>query len=294
MSNKRREALQRLISSALGTSQQIASTRSCSGGCIHRAEIVTLSDGRELFVKSNRGDGDPFVKEAEGLAAIAKTQAIRTPDVITLGPLDDNEFCLVLEAISSASQTKDFWHTFGQQLAELHRSGLADQFGWSSDNYLGSTAQSNQPSSDWCQFWAQQRLGFQIELAKSNRLATNELQRQVDRVIQRLDRLIGEPTDPPSLLHGDLWSGNYMVSDSGEPVLIDPAVYYGRREAELAMCLLFGGFPETFYAGYHSAWPLADGWRQRTKVYQLYHLLNHLNLFGASYLESCLQTARQL
>ena len=294
MSNSRREALQRLVASALGTSQQIASTRSCSGGCIHQAEIVTLTDGRELFVKSSCGDGDPFVKEAEGLAAIAKTQTIRTPEVITIGPLDDNEFCLVLEAISSASPPKNFWHDFGQQLAELHRSGRSSQFGWSSDNYLGSTAQPNQPCSDWCQFWAEQRLGFQIGLAQHAGLATSELQRQVDRVIERLDQLIGEPTDPPSLLHGDLWSGNYLVGSSGEPVLIDPAVYYGRREAELAMPLLFGGFPDAFYAGYHSSWPLADGWRQRTNVYKLYHLLNHLNLFGASFLDGCLQTARQL
>lgn len=294
MSESRPATLQRLIRSALGASCRIESFRSCSGGCIHRAEVVRLADGLELFVKSNRGSQDVFVQEAAGLAAIAQTQTIRTPTVIAVGPLEENEFCLVLEAISSNGQPKDFWTNFGQQLAELHRLGQSIQFGWSSHNYLGSTVQPNQPCSDWCQFWAEQRLGFQIQLAIDKGLATKELQRQVDRVIQRLDQLVGAPADPPSLLHGDLWSGNYIVSDSGEPVLIDPAVYYGRREAELAMCLLFGGFPETFYAGYHSAWPLADGWRQRTDVYQLYHLLNHLNLFGAGYLQSCLQTARKL
>jgi protein-ribulosamine 3-kinase len=294
MRETRSEALQRLINSALGTNQRIAAIRSCSGGCIHQTELITLSDGLELFVKSNRGDETPFVKEAEGLAAIAQTNTLRTPAVVALGALKDDEFCLVLEAITASSKPPNFWSDFGGQLAEMHRCARSNQFGWASDNYLGSTVQSNQLSNNWCQFWADQRLGYQIGLAERSGLATAELQRQVYRVIEKLEQLIGGTSEPASLLHGDLWSGNYLVGRAGEPVLIDPAAYYGHREAELAMPILFGGFPDDFFDAYDSSWPLAAGWRHRVQIYILYHLLNHLNLFGDSYLSSCLQTAQKI
>ena len=122
-------------------------------------------------------------------------------------------------------------------------------------------------------------------------MGSRELFQQVERLIARLDRWLAQPVEPPCLLHGDLWAGNYLIDEAGKPVLIDPAVYYGRREADLAMPALFGGFPEEFFQGYHDQWPLEDGWQQRLEVYKLYHLLNHLNLFGSGYLESCLEIA---
>jgi protein-ribulosamine 3-kinase len=294
MHDGRRSALEKLIESATGSGQPIVSSRGCSGGCINRAEIVLLADGRELFVKSNRNGKDWFAQEAIGLSALQQTGAVRVPRVIAMGPLDSDEDCLVLEAIRTGAKPNDFWPRFGEALAELHRLGTASAFGWSSDNYLGSNRQPNTWCDDWCRFWGQHRLEFQLRLARENGLGSSVLFRECERLIQRLDQIIAVPADPPSLLHGDLWSGNYLVDESGRPVLIDPAVYYGRREADLAMPLLFGGFPEAFFDGYCRAWPLEHGWKNRAQVYKLYHLLNHLNLFGQGYLESCLDAIRRI
>ena len=165
-------------------------------------------------------------------------------------------------------------------------------FGFEEDNYIGATPQPNAWTDDWVTFFAEQRLGFQLRLAADNGFG-GELARLGERLLSRLGELIDEPAEPACLLHGDLWGGNYLCDAEGQPVLIDPAAYYGRREAELAMTTLFGGFDSAFYGAYEEAWPLAPGSAERLEIYKLYHLLNHLNLFGGGYLGGCLGVLRR-
>lgn len=290
----RTQSLIHLISRSTGTNGfSIDAIQACGGGCIHRAELVRLSDGRVFFVKSNRRSADVFAKEAEGLAAIEAAGAIAVPRIIALGGLPDEASCLVLEAISSSQPQPGFWAQFGNQFARLHQMTRAACFGWSSDNYLGSSQQKNDGKDDWVDFFAECRLAFQLRLARNGGRGSMELFRLGQRLMDRLDKLIGNPRQTPSLLHGDLWSGNYLVGHEGQPVLIDPAVSYGSREADLAMPLLFGGFPREFFDAYQETWPLDDGWLDRVELYKLYHLLNHLNLFGSGYLDSCLEILRR-
>jgi fructosamine-3-kinase len=173
----------------------------------------------------------------------------------------------------------------GEGLAALHRV-TADQFGWYRDNTIGSTPQRNRHSTDWLQFWSEQRLGFQLQRAASNG-ADQRLQERGARLLEALPALLGERQPEASLLHGDLWSGNYAYTRAGEPAIFDPAVYYGDRETDLAMTELFGGFEPAFYNAYQSVWPLPSGYPMRRELYKLYHMLNHLNLFGAAYSSRC-------
>lgn len=273
--------------------QPIASRQAATGGCIHRVELVQLADGRTYCVKTNRDAGDMFAQEAFGLAAIRQVGCLATPDVIAVEPMADGTPCLVLEAVPTAPPHAGFWQSFGAQLAEHHRLGTSSRFGWVSDNYLGSTVQKNEARDDWVEFFRDCRLQYQLHLARQRGLGSRELFHLADRVSDRLDKWLGGNAPLPSLLHGDLWSGNFLVSTDGRAVVIDPAVYYGHREAELAMPLLFGGFAPEFFEAYGEAWPLEDGWRERVELYKLYHLLNHLNLFGVGYLDSCLEIVRR-
>lgn len=283
-----------MLAAALDVSElKIRSSRSCPGGCIHHAHIVELDTGERYFVKSSPRAAVMFEQEASGLVALTQAAALRVPAVVTSGPLDEQHDCLVLEALESASPAGNFWEQFGHGLANLHRATTAANFGWSGDNFLGSNVQRNAPTGNWVEFFAEQRLGYQLRLARQNALGSRELFKLTERLISRLAGWLEHPDDPPSLLHGDLWSGNYLADEQGAPAIFDPAVYYGRREAELAMPLLFGGFPTAFFSAYDEAWPLEAGWRERVKIYQLYHLLNHLNLFGSGYLDSCLEIARR-
>ncbi len=289
----------------LGRSHRVVSSSPVSGGCIHNALLLGLADGSSVFLKTSRITSDAsagrdiFQREAEGLIALAATDALRIPAVLATGDgsagseVPGTAF-LLLEAVATGRPTGKFFHRFGQQLADLHRLATADRFGFDHDNYLGATPQPNGWTSDWVDFWAEHRLGHQMRLARQLDLSDTELETRSERLIQRLPDLIGSVTEPPSLLHGDLWSGNFMVGSDGEPVLIDPAAYYGHREAELAMCRLFGGFDPSFFLAYESSWPLEPGARERLDLYQLYHLLNHLNLFGSGYRSQCLAILRRL
>ncbi len=216
-----------------------------------------------------------FAREAEGLAALAATKTLRVPGVHLVG---DN--FLLLEDLQPAPRAADYWQQLGRGLAELH-SHTHTTFGFAHDNYIGSTPQPNGWLADGCEFFAERRLSYQARLAHdAGRLAANEVT-AIERIAARLSQLV--PPQPASLLHGDLWAGNAISDAAGIPALIDPAAHFGWAEAELAMTALFGGFPSEFYAAYSEAHPLEPGWRERFDVYNLYHLLNHLNIFGSSY-----------
>jgi len=255
------------------------------GGCIAQARIATFSDGSTVFVKTAEGSPGMFACEADGLAALAAAGAIRTPEVLAVG-----EGGLVLELIHTAPRCADFFGIFGRSFARLH-AHHGQLFGFSSNNFIGSTAQINTAvgnGDSWPEFFLERRLRFQADLAGANGHG-HELQRFLDAGEYRIMELLGAAAEPPSILHGDLWAGNFLVDEQGMPCLIDPAVYFGQREADLAMTRLFGGFDPIFYCAYEEVFPLAPGHEERLPLYQLYHLLNHLNLFGSAYYPQCRQ-----
>lgn len=256
---------------------------------------LTLADGRQLFVKTKaQAPVAMFEREIEGLQALAAVGALRVVRAYGAGGGTEGvPPFLVLEAIRPGRPRADFFELLGQGLAQLHQQSQGRAFGFADDNFLGATPQPNRWTDDWVIFWRRHRLGYQLELAREGGAGTAELDRLGKLLDSRLDDLLSEPDERPTLLHGDLWGGNYLVDETGRPVLIDPAAYFGRREADLAMTYLFGGFDARFYAAYEEAWPLAAGAAERIEVYKLYHLLNHLNLFGRSYLEPCLAILRR-
>lgn len=249
------------------------------GGCINRAYCVSGNNQR-YFLKLNTSDSFAmFGAEAAGLMEIFHSQTLLVPEPICYG--QNAEFAwLVLEYISLGSGNRDSLTNLGLQLAAMHRT-TSKQFGWIRDNTIGKTPQINTPSANWLEFWRTQRLGYQLNLAKVNGFG-GKLQILGERLLGDLDKLLtSSPT--PSLLHGDLWGGNYVFDTMNNPVVFDPAVYYGDREADIAMTELFGGFPADFYSAYRHDYPLDSGYNVRRIVYNLYHILNHLNLFGGSY-----------
>lgn len=273
---------------------QVVTAHPVAGGCIHQAWRVELADGSSRFVKANAAcPADLFEREAEGLAALAAVGALRVPQGAVAGAAAGLHF-LVMEAIATGPQPPGFFADFGRRFADLHRRSTGERHGFPHDNYLGATPQPNAWESDWVELFRRHRLGHQLDLARRSGLADSDLLRLGDRLLDRLDRWLDVPGEPPCLLHGDLWSGNFLVDEHGAPVLIDPACYYGHREADLAMTRLFGGFAADFYAAYEEAWPLPAGSEERLPVYTLYHLLNHLNLFGGSYREQCLGVLKRL
>jgi len=258
------------------------------GGCIADARVATFADGSRVFVKSAAGVPGMFEREAEGLRALAAAGAIRIPEVLAVG-----KEALVLEMIQEAPKKAGFFESFGRAFARLH-DHRGPSFGFPHDNFIGSTPQCNQPldGSGWPEFFLERRLRFQAKLAAS-RGHGNEIEHLLDRAEGRIVELLGAATELPSILHGDLWSGNFIADERGEACLIDPAVYYGHREADLAMTRLFGGFSSEFYAAYDEASPLAPGHQDRLPIYQLYHLLNHLNLFGSAYYAQSMRILRR-
>ncbi len=269
------------IASATGKPFSIERREAIGGGCINSAARVA-GGGRTYFVKTNgAAKADMFAAEAAGLAEIGATQTIRVPQPLCHGANQDASW-LVVEFMALGPERPGGMRTLGRQLAALHRT-TQDRFGWHRDNTIGATPQTNTPSADWIAFWREHRLGYQLALAARNGYA-GALQREGARLMERLPGLFVTYTPQPSLLHGDLWSGNAAFDQAGAPVVFDPAVYYGDREADLAMTELFGGFSAEFYAAYRETWPLDAGYAVRRDLYNLYHVLNHLNLFGGGYL----------
>jgi protein-ribulosamine 3-kinase len=239
------------------------------------------ADGCTYFAKLNRAAGlSMFEAERDGLTELATAGSVRVPEPVCTGQAGDVAF-LIMEYIPFGRPVADSAARLGRGLAEMHRH-TGEAFGWWRDNTIGSTSQPNEQNDDWVSFWRQRRLGHQLRLAAANGFG-GALQRRGERLLAELPAFFTNYRPLPSLLHGDLWGGNYAVDGSGAPVIFDPAVYYGDRETDLAMTKLFGGFSEDFYAAYREAWPLDAGYRQRETLYKLYHVLNHANLFGGGY-----------
>ena len=265
---------------SIGDATPIRSLDRIGGGDINEAARL-VTDRDRYFVKWNPRHLRPrmFEVEARGLRLLASANAVRVPRVVAVV---DQPPALVLEWIDSRGSKSDASEALGRQLAQMHRT-IGSGYGLDHDNYIGSNPQANRQTNSWIEFFRAHRLGFQMELAHRNGHLTAKRASQIEWLMSRLNEWIDESTCVPSLLHGDLWGGNTMSGPNGEPVLIDPAVYYGDREAEIAFTELFGGFGAKFYAAYNAAWPLAPGYADRRDLYNLYHLLNHLNLFGEGY-----------
>ncbi|MDH5601744.1 MAG: fructosamine kinase family protein [Gammaproteobacteria bacterium] len=254
------------------------------GGDINQAsQVEGLLEGEpaSFFIKLNKKNLlGMFEAEAAGLGEIDKSQSIYVPHVICHGVVENQSF-LILENLQLGSGNAGSAARLGQQLAQMHKT-TANQFGWVRENTIGSTRQVNSYENNWIDFWRKHRLGFQLELANTAGCSRSLLSKG-QKLNDRLEAFFNNYEPEASLLHGDLWSGNYAYLKNAEPVIYDPAIYYGDREADIAMTELFGGFSTGFYAAYNEAWPLDQGYQQRKRLYNLYHVLNHYNLFGGGY-----------
>lgn len=268
------------ISHTTGMAFTSSAQRAVSGGCINTAAVIE-GGGRSYFVKLNDAQRlSMFKAEAEGLREIAASKSVRVPEPVCTG-VSEHQAYLVLEYIHFASGTDTSGEALGRQLATLHHT-RHETFGWQRDNTIGSTPQINTATADWVSFWRHHRLEYQLHLAAQGGYR-GDLQRKGERLLSDMALFFSNYHAAPSLLHGDLWCGNVAYDTRGQPVIFDPAVYYGDREADIAMTELFGGFPTRFYAAYRDAWPLDAGYSVRRHLYNLYHVLNHLNLFGSGY-----------
>lgn len=270
----------------------ILTEKSVGGGCIADARIIKTKLGYNYFLKMHSGKPNMFLNEANGLKELAKPGCIRIPKVI----LADDNF-LLLEYIEQGGKSSTFFTEFGRAFAQMHRH-TAGRFGFYEDNYIGASPQLNKAEvsakTNWAEFYYQYRLLPQLKMAEKNGEATRELSAEIGALENKLETFLKGSKEPPTLLHGDLWGGNYLCDSTGNAVLIDPAVYYGHREADLAMTRMFGGFSQDFYSAYRQEFPLAEGWENRVNLYLLYHYLNHLNLFGSGYLASTLKLLKSI
>ena len=284
-------SLAQALVSLFGASVAITETDRLHGGDINKAYGLTLNSGKKIFMKANaKQNASFFTAEAAGLSAIAKTGAIGTPEILCTGT-DDGEDVgysfLLLKYIESGKRRSDYWELLAQNLAAMHNADTSvflddgRKYGFFQDNYVGARAQKNAPCDSWISFFRDNRLVPQFKAADS--YFDKTVREQITKLLDHLEDFMIEP-EKPSLLHGDLWSGNVMCGPDGKAMLIDPACYVGHAEADLAMTELFGGFPSEFYEAYREARPLQPGYENRRDLYNLYQLLNHLNLFGPTYL----------
>ena len=288
------DVLKKSVESTLSThfekQVKISDIRSIGGGCINEASLLQTNIGR-YFIKYNSASAYPgmFEKETTGLKILADTKTIEIPEII--GAAETGKYTyLLLQYIEDGVSSLNFWDNFGKKLADLHRN-TNDSFGLDHDNYIGSLVQRNNPHPDFLSFFITQRIVPQLTEAFNKGAFTKSETRYFDSLFNTLHNII--PVEKPALIHGDLWSGNYIVNANGSPCLIDPSVYYGHREADIAMTKLFGGFQPEFYHAYNQAWPMDKDWQKRMNIFNLYPLLVHVNLFGGSYSGQVLQIIRQ-
>ncbi len=280
------------ISAACNSSLTIVNTRRCAGGSINDCQIVTMDDGRDFFVKSNtaaRKLKDMFALEFKALLLLSQPAAIRVPR-----PLLSTDNFIVMEAYSAGPKPVNWPEEIGRQLALLHRATIKDRYGFEADNFLGTSLQKNAWSESWLNFWRENRLSAQLDSFAEKTSGEDRLLQQGRKLVERLDSILGDVQPPAVLLHGDLWSGNAAATDRAEVIIFDPASYYGHNETEFGMMRMFGGFGPRCEAAYAEIWPFEDESERRIDLYRLYHELNHLNLFGSGYYESCLSTIKAL
>ncbi len=282
-----KEILLEVLEDIYGQAVEIANSRSVGGGSINQTKILTLSNRETVFLKINSHPPNNFFKaEARGLDLLRQTKGgPRTPKPLGMEPGPRARFFL-MEYVEESSPTEEFDFQFAQALANMHRV-TRDTHGLDHDNFIGSTVQKNTQEKNGLKFFRDHRIRFQQELARTSGKLPQPLDKRLDTLSDRLESLMDTSGEQPALLHGDLWSGNYFQAKSDQrPCIFDPAVYYGLRESDLAMTQLFGSLPHSFYRAYHEAFPLNPGYEERRDIYNLYHMLNHLNLFGNSYLSS--------
>jgi protein-ribulosamine 3-kinase len=278
------------LTRAHGESVRIRTNRPLGGGSINDTRLIDTTAGTFVLKSNAEAPRGMFRAEADGLAALAGSgTALTIPRVIARH--DDAPAFLVLEYLAPGVRAADFDDRLGRGLAELHRATTA-RYGFAADNFCGRTPQPNPWADRWIDFYAEARLGHQVRLASAGGLLSTRDRDVLDALIANLNGWIDDPVDGPSLIHGDLWSGNLHVDARRRPALLDPATYFAHREAELGMMTLFGGFSSRVFAAYDEAFPLDPGWEERNPLYQLYHLLNHLNLFGGGYLGQVMSIAR--
>ncbi|MCR5687865.1 MAG: fructosamine kinase family protein [Lachnospiraceae bacterium] len=289
-------SLEDAVRGCFGNSIRIESEMRAFGGDINDTEVLDLSDGQRVFVKMNTpGNIAFFDAEEEGLGAIAATGTIRTPKLLAKGTDRKRGVSfLMMELIEKGMPDKETWHDMGHEYAMMHLADTGEfvpggRFGFARDNFIGASKQVNTPSDSWVDFYRSRRLEVQIRMA-GNALAP--YMKDVLRLLDRLGDILTEP-ERPSLLHGDMWGGNHLVDKNGQAVLIDPAAYVGHAEADMAMTEMFGSMPHDFYRGYHEMIPEDDGYRDRKDLYNLYHYLNHFNLFAGHYLQASVQIIRR-
>ncbi len=276
------------VKDCFGAQIEIKKRLPVSGGDINEAYCLMLSDGGRVFLKANRRESIGFFRtEAEGLRAIRSTGAIQTPELLSLGTEENRSF-LLLSFVETGRPQRDFFEDFGRRLAGMHAADTESfvsggKYGFFQDNYIGAGPQKNEPRDSWISFFREMRLFPQIE--RASRYFSPTEREAFEWLLSHLDQFLTEPK-APALLHGDLWGGNFMTGADGTAWLIDPAAYVGHPEADLAMTELFGGFSADFYRGYYEVSPKEPGYEIRREIYNLYHLLNHLNLFGGGYLSS--------
>ena len=289
------EAIVEAIREAIGESFELTATETVSGGCIHTALKITgnTSGGKKsFFAKINDAEKKAlFEAEADGLAAIRKAGAVPSPKMVAQGA-DGGHAWLVLEWLDLVPLDARSGAALGEALAAQHRL-RQDKFGWGRDNFIGSTPQVNGWTEDWLGFWREKRLLAQLRLAAHNRMPSRLIDRG-ERLVADCEAFFRNYAPAKSLLHGDLWGGNAAALGDGTPTVFDPAVYVGDREADLAMTELFGGFPAEFRAAYRESWALDDGYRARRNLYNLYHVMNHANLFAGGYVRQTEQTIEKL
>tara|TARA_Y100001960_G_C14647417_1_gene814089 strand:+ start:110 stop:976 length:867 start_codon:yes stop_codon:yes gene_type:complete len=276
------ENICKLLEPVFSQEIQILSISPVKGGCINQVSALTLTNGERLFLKQNhQPPKDFFTVEAKGLKLLA--QAVGGPKIPK--PLVWEDSLLILEYIEESSPGPDFAIHFAHSLAELHKV-TQSSFGLDHDNYIGTSPQKNVPTDNGLAFFRDQRLRVQQELARKTGKLPLSIDKSINKLCDQLENYVNVSGEKPALLHGDLWSGNYFPDQHQVPCIFDPATYFGLREADLAMTELFGRLPQKFYEAYHEAFPLNPGYEERKDLYNLYHLLNHLNLFGGSYLAS--------
>lgn len=272
--------------------QPITSTRQVSGGSINQAAKITLGDETACFLKWNTSaNPHMFVVEEKGLDLLKSADAsLRIPKVLATGQTDDGTGFLLQEFISEGRSKPNSASYFGQALAQLHKHHNKT-YGLDYDNFIGRLPQSNTPHENWVDFFIQERMEPQLQMAADSRKLGSNTVNSFESMYKKLPDIFSD--EPPSLLHGDLWGGNYFFDQDGNATIYDPAVYYGHREIELAFTHLFGGFPSNFYSAYEEAYPLSSGFSQRKDIYNLYPLLVHTNLFGGSYARQVESIIRQ-